>query len=171
MNNKYIHFTEFNMETIESIFKNGIMSKYNLQKNGIYKKAGIGSNGKYYISLTRNTDYHNSAFKLFKHNPNSIGIEVISDTAIKAKRSDFFLFINTKSTIRCSIYDDEWQTKETIYPDKFVSLYYPLDFIYDLYEKDTEYLKLISEKINKVKELMKIYNINIPLNTNDKINF
>lgn len=169
MNNTYIHFTEFNLEIIESIFKNGIMSSYSLQKNGIYKEAGIGNNGKYYISLTRNTDYQNSAFKLFKHNPNNIGIEVISDCAIKTKKSNFFLFTNTKLPIRYSIYDDEWQTKEIIYPTKFISLYYPLNFVYDLYEKDTEYLMYISEKIDKVKKLMQLYNINIPLNDIEKV--
>ena len=168
MHNSYIHFTEFNLEIIESVFKNGIMSSYNLQKNGIYKEAGIGNNGKYYISLTRNTDYQNSAFKLFKYNPNNIGIEVISDCAIKTQKN-FSIFSNTKLPIRYSIYDDEWQTKEIIYPNKFISLYYPLNFIYDLYEKDDEYLKYISEKINKIKELMKIYNINIPLNDIEKV--
>jgi hypothetical protein len=169
MKNTFIHFTEFNLDTIESIFKNGIMSSYNLQKNGIYKDAGIGNNGKYYISLTKNTNYQNSAFNLFKHNPNNIGIEVISNYAIKTKKINCFLFTNTKLPIRYSIYDDEWQTKEIITPDKFISFYYPLEFIYDLYKKDTNYLNYISEEINKIKELMKIYNINIPLNTNEKV--
>lgn len=56
MDNVYIHFTEFNIETIDSIFRNGIMSKYNLIKNGIVKNAGIGSNGKYYVSLTKKSN-------------------------------------------------------------------------------------------------------------------
>ena len=168
MNNTYIHFTEFNLETIENILKNGIMSKYTLEKNGIYKNVGIGSNGKYYISLTK-ANNSNGIFKLLKNNPNFIGFEIMSNTTIKAKKSNCFLFINTKLPIRCSIYDDEWQTMDTILPNDFVSLYYPLDFIYTKYNNDLEYLKIISKKIADINKLMQQHNINIPINTNEKV--
>lgn len=165
MDNIYMHFTTFNIETIENIFKNGIMSKYNLIKNGIIKNAGIGSNGKYYISLTKKTNQKKCVYSALSKSNAYIGIKVkLNKEPIKARPQNTAIFTNTIIPIRYSPYNDEWQTKEIITPDQFIELSYPLDYISEVFKDDKEYINTI-EKINKIKELMKIYNLDIPLKT------
>ena len=166
MDNVYIHFTEFNIETIDSIFRNGIMFKYNLQKNGIYKKAGIGSNGKYYVSLTKKSNQKKCVYSALSKSNAYIGIKVkLKKEPIKAKIQNTAIFTNTIIPIRYSPYNNEWQTKEIITPDQFMELSYPLDYISEVFKNNKEYLESTIEKINEIKELMKIYNIDIPLRT------
>ena len=166
MDNVYIHFTGFNIETIESIFRNGIMSKHNLIKNDIIKNAGIGSNGKYYISLTKKTDQNKCIYNTFVKSNGFIGIKVkLNKEPIKAKPQNTTIFTNTIIPIRYSPYNDEWQTREIITPNQFIELSYPLDYISEVFKNNKEYLELTIEKINKIKELMEIYNIDIPLIT------
>ncbi len=166
MDNIYIHFTKFNIETIENVFKNGIMSKHNLIKSGIIKNVGTGSNGKYYISLTKKTNQNKCIYNTLIKSNGFIGIKVkLNKEPIKAKPQNTAIFTNTIIPIRYSPYNDEWQTKEIITPDQFIELYYPLDYIFNAFKDDNEYLDSIIKKINKIKELMEIYNIDIPLIT------
>ena len=164
MDNIYMHFTTFNIETIENIFKNGIMSRYNLIKNGIVKNSKlIGYNGKYYVSLTKKTNQKKCVYNALSKSESYIGIKVkLNKEPIKARPQNTAIFTNTIIPIRYSPYNDEWQTKEIITPDQFIELSYPLDYISEVFKDDKEYINTI-EKINKIKKLMKIYNLDIPL--------
>lgn len=170
MENNYIHFTKFNLETIESIFKYGIMSKYNLNKNNIYNCTGMGYNGKYYISLTK-INYNQGLFKRLYSNPDRLGIELISDNAIKTTNNrnfNNFIFKDTPFKIRYSPYIDEWQTKEILTKDKFIALHYPIENFVQ-YCDDIFKLNKIINDFKELKKLMKLYDINIPLITNEKV--
>lgn len=95
-----------------------------------------------------------------------IGIKVkLKKEPIKAKIQNTAIFTNTIIPIRYSPYNDEWQTKKIITPNQFMELSYPLDYISEVFKNNKEYLESTIEKINEIKELMKIYNIDIPLRT------
>lgn len=170
MENIYIHFTTLNLKTIESIFKYGIMSKKDQIKNNIYNRRNYltNNNGKHFVSLTKKTNINKSIYNALITNPNYIGIKVkLEKKPIKAKTTNLEILNMTSLPIRYSPYNDEWQTKEIITPDNFLSLSYPLDIIYKIYDSDD--IEQTLQELENLKKLMKIYNIDIPLITNKKV--
>ena len=158
---KYIHFTNFNIEKIESIFKYGIRTPFNLMINGIKKlEFNDTYNGLFFTSLTKETECTRSIYKSFVASPYYIGIELNIDKVYKAN-SKLPIFTNTPIPLRYSPYNDEWQTNKTILPENFTAIYYPSIIAEKTYSKE-EFTE-ISEKIIHLKELMKLYNLNIPI--------
>ena len=158
---KYIHFTKFNIEKIESIFKYGIRTPFSLMINGITKIENNNTyNGTFFTSLTKENNTKKSIYRIFSSSPYYIGIEVEIDK-VYSTNNNYNIFSNTPIPIRYSPYDDEWQTNKTIKTENFKTIYVPLA-IAKLNTSENEYNELI-KKVEQLKELMKIYNINIPI--------
>lgn len=158
---KYIHFTNFNIEKIESIFKYGIRTPFNLMINGIKKlETNNTYNGLFFTSLTKEIECTRSIYKSFIASPYYIGIELNIDRVYKTN-SKFPIFTNIPLPIRYSPYDDEWQTNKTILPNSFTAIYYPF-IIDDKFYRDEEMEEIINFK-TELEKLLKQYNLNIPI--------
>lgn len=157
---KYIHFTKFNLEKIEKIFKYGIRTPINLRINGICSVGSYNTyNGLFFTSLTKENNCKKSIYKIFSISPYYIGIELNVKKVYNTNK--FAIFSNTPIPIRYSPYDDEWQTNKTIKPEDFTAIYFPLELSKDRCKKN-EYQEIII-RLEKLKELMKLYEIDIPI--------
>ncbi len=156
---RYIHFTSFNTKKIESIFKYGIVTPFNLMLRGIDKVNFLSTNnGLFFTSLTKETNCQFGAYKFFISNPCYIGIEAKVDKVYKANKTHQ-IFTNTPIPLRYSVYKDEWQTNKTIPPSDFTAIYYPLDIVLNKDNNNDEILR----KLEELKSLMHLYNIDIPV--------
>lgn len=156
---KYIHFTSFNIPKIESIFKYGILPPFNLMLKGIKKFHFLDTNnGLFFTSLTKDTDCNFGAYKFFSENPSYIGIEAIVPKVYKADKK-YEIFTNTPIPIRSSSYKDEWQTNKAILPSDFTAIYFPLDIALKNRIDSDEILK----RLDELKKLIELYNIDIPI--------
>ena len=155
---KYIHFTSFNIEKINSIFKYGILNKHNLKKIGFYPKKDADFNGEYFISLTKESDIKvYSSFYHFYNDSNYIGIEVNKPKIIYKTNNElndikFCLFHDTIFPVRYSAYPDEWQTNLKIRPNNFTAIKYRI-----------EKFELKKEKLDEIESLINEYNLDIPI--------
>lgn len=157
---KYIHFTKFNIEKIESIFKYGIRTPFNLMFNRMCKVEHNNThNGLFYTSLTKENNSKKSIYEIFSSSPYYIGIEVEIKKAYSTNK--YGIFSNTPLPIRYSPYDDEWHTNKTIKPENFTAIYIPLELAKEKCN-ETEYQEMI-KRLEQLKELIKLYDIKAPL--------
>ena len=155
---KYIHFTSFNINTIESILKNGIKSKSELKKIGISIQNDIDFNGDYFISLTKENS--SFGFKKYYNDMNYIGVVVNKPKRIYKANPNlndilYDLFNNSKLPIRYSAYPDEWQTKNNISTNDIVALKYRIKHFSDI--------ETVKKKLIDLKNLITSYDIDLPI--------
>lgn len=160
----FFHATDRNINTIEQILNEGIISAY-LRK----EKSKQGYNGKYYVSVSKKTDNPQSVYNLFEHLP----LLVLSDiNPIKAdnKNKVFKLFTETFLPFRTSSKADEYHAFLKIEPTNIIALGYSLyHMMSDGYKFDICKFKFLKELILILEKLDKDLPI-YDLSSNREIN-
>lgn len=107
----------FDFGNIAKIMENGILAKKYLD----FSSPNFGDNGKYYISLSKDTNRVFTAFRQY----NQMGPMIIVDNieAIKCRKNMLYEWLRfTPLPFRYSGWDDEYQVYSKILPDKFVGI-------------------------------------------------
>lgn len=163
----YIHATETDLETINTILKEGIKSAY------LRGTTGNHFNGKYYVSLYKNKAKDSGLNIWLSSRPKFI----IGDISpYYANPQQFYLrklFINTRIPLRTSEWDGEYQEYLIIEPSKFIALEYSIAALLQNANQDETLIKERLKFLQGMVECILDTNENLPiydLSTSQEIN-
>lgn len=118
--NWFFHATDGDINTMELILKNGVISTW-LR----HKKSNQGYNGKYYVSVSKKTNNSQSVYKLFEHLPMFV-LDGIHPIYANKNNKGFGLFTETIIPLRTSSKSDEYHALFRIKSSKIIAIGYNL---------------------------------------------